>query len=870
MKKIKTYHLSETALITAILLLSTLCMYSNPQPAKAETYIAPVAGPLPAGANPNITISTEPYLSVSPNPIGKGQTLLINVWLHPPINVNHQFIKAFQIDVTDPNGKTTTLGPLDSFAGDSTAWLPYTVDQVGNWTFKFNFLGMWFPAARYYMGEVITTPGNTSGQAMDSVYYKPSTSKTVQITVQEDQVMSWPPAALPTDYWTRPANPQNREWWPILGNYPATGTVGGGTYWPANTNKYMANYNFVPYVQGPTTAHVVWKRQNNIGGLVGGAAGQISITLGGLTGTGYPTIVYSGRCYEVISKVNTSTNVAAQNFWRCYDLRTGEIYWERMVISGETIPTFIEYAKQGEEVPGASARAGVNVYLDAIVGPSGNNSGRILKYDPWTGALTYNITGSDVGITAGTLYAYHNVYSIQTIGSGASARYRLIQWNIENNGGNWAYGGGGGQTTENNFTRRIKANVTWPFSSLGTCDFETGISVTAQSISSNATGTSIGQRLIGVRLSTGEVLWNVTTDTSTGLETFFTSGTAIADHGKYAAKMQNGEVWAWDLNTGQIAWKSELSSWPWGVFGAYHSQSAYGLLFHNDYNSVNAINWTNGKIEWSFVAPAVPFETPYNEQQAWHSSGVVADGKLYTFTCEHTPSQPLTRGWKLYCINATSGQNIWNISCGQSIPGSRYIMGAVADGYLAYTNEYDFYLYVYGKGQSKTTIEAPTTAITQGQTVILRGQVLDQSPAQPGTPCVSADSMGGWMEYLHQKQPLPANVTGVPVSLDTIDPNGNAIHIATVTTEMSGTYSYMWKPDMPGQYWVTATFMGDGSYGSSYAETSVGVVQASTSTTQPTTSAIVMPPFELYFAGTAVAIIIAIAILGLLMMRRKP
>jgi outer membrane protein assembly factor BamB len=856
----------ETIVIIASLLLSMLIMLSGNMQVQAQGFIAPVAGPLPSGANPNITVTTDPFLAVSPNPVGFGQSVLINVWLHPPINVNRQFIKAFQIIATDPSGTSTVIGPIDSYAGDSTAWLDYPVNQVGTWKFKFEFLGMWFPAARYYLGQIVT---NTSGQVIDSAYYKPSATKELEVTVQQEPVMSWPPVALPTDYWTRPANPQNREWWPILGNYPATGLIGGASYWPANTNKYMANYNFIPYVQGPNTAHVVWKRQNNIGGLVGGSAGQISITLGGMTGTGYPTLVYSGRCYEVISKVNTTTNVAAQNFWRCYDLRTGDIYWERMVIQGETIPTFIEYAKQGEEVPGASARAGVNVYLVAITGPSGNNSGRILKYDPWTGALTNNITGVDTGLNAGTLYAYPNVYSIQTIGSGASVRYRLIQWNVENNGGNWGYGGGGSQQTVQNFSMRVKSNVSWPFSSLGTCDFETGISVTAQGVSSNGTGVNIGQRLIGVRLATGDVLWNKTTDLSTGLETFFTSGTAIADHGKYAAKLQNGEVWAWDLNTGNIAWKSKVSSWPWGVFGAYHSQSAYGLLFHNDYNSVNAINWTNGNIEWSFVAPVVAFETPYNEQQAWHSSGVVADGKLYTFTCEHTPSQPLTRGWKLYCINATTGENIWNISTAQSIPGSRYIMGAVADGYLAYSNEYDHYLYIYGKGKSATTIAAPTTALTQGQTVVLTGTVLDQSPGQPGTPCVSADSMGAWMEYLHQQQPIPANVTGVPVSLDTIDSNGNAIHIATVTTEMSGIFSYMWTPDISGKYTVTATFMGDDSYGSSYAQTAVGVVQASATST-PTATSFTMPPFEIYTVGTGIAVIIALAIVGLLILKRKP
>ncbi len=43
---------------------------------------------------------------------------------------------------------------------------------------------------------------------------------------------------------------------------------------------------------------------------------------------------------------------------------------------------------------------------------------------------------------------------------------------------------------------------------------------------------------------------------------------------------------------------------------------------------------------------------------------------------------------------------------------------------------------------------------------------------------------------------------------------------------MSGTFNYLWKPDIPGKYVVTAAFAGDESYGSSWAETAVGVVEA--------------------------------------------
>ena len=79
----------------------------------------------------------------------------------------------------------------------------------------------------------------------------------------------------------------------------------------------------------------------------------------------------------------------------------------------------------------------------------------------------------------------------------------------------------------------------------------------------------------------------------------------------------------------------------------------------------------------------------------------------------------------------------------------------------------------------------------------------------------------------------------------------------------------MWEPEIPGKYVVTATFMGDDSYGSSYAEAAVGVVEASEP--EPTaTSSISMPPFEAYFIGTALVIVIAIAIATILMLRRRP
>ena len=76
--------------------------------------------------------------------------------------------------------------------------------------------------------------------------------------------------------------------------------------------------------------------------------------------------------------------------------------------------------------------------------------------------------------------------------------------------------------------------------------------------------------------------------------------------------------------------------------------------------------------------------------------------------------------------------------------------GAIADGYLAASNGYDGYMYVFGREKSKTTVSAPQTAIAQGQSVIITGTVLDQSPGQPNTACVSKeidDSVDGISAY---------------------------------------------------------------------------------------------------------------------------
>jgi hypothetical protein len=865
-EKTKKSKLTTSAIFIILLLLSAIPAALPIQPAEAQlSETQPVSGPLSSGVTVDATIETIAHLSFRPNPIGLGQTFLVNLWMQPPIHAQRMFTQAFTVTITKPDGTEKIIGPMDSYTGDGTAWFEYIADQTGTWKIKFDFLGMYCPAGRYYNGYIVTNSSGT--QFSSSVYYSPSSDGPYELVVQDEQVASYPSTPMPTDYWTRPVNPINREWWPILGNWPSTGVVGGGDYWPEETNTYnvynggtMNNY-YVAYVQAPNSAHVVWKRQYAIGGLIGGSMGQQSI---GDTSTliyGHPKIIYAGRAYQTVTK---ECNGVVQSVWQCYDLRTGEVFWE---ITGITSPpTFIEYDEggyAGQSNVGAQPFT-ATAYLDYI------GNGRLIKYQPFTGAVVGNY--SIAPLSTGVFYANPYVLSVQNLGTTSNPNYRLIKWTAKGTLANLTVGA----------ETRLISNISWPFSNLGNCaDFETGIAVSTAAVNNPATQVATETQIRAASLTTGQILWNISSGVNTGQ---FSSGIALADHGKYATRFNDGYWYCWDLNTGKQLWKSELSSWPWGTFGTYGTTSYGGMIISSNYDCICAIDWDTGKILWTFEAATNPYETPYTGENgttvcSWHSVACVADGKIYTFNSEHSPDQPLKRGWKFQCINVTTGEGIWNIAATQAGggDGSRVFQGAIADGYVAISDAYDGTLYVIGKGKSATTIEGPKTEVTLGQNVILTGTVLDQSPGQPDTPCVSKDSMTTQMEYLHMQYPIDGiyhnlTISGVPVSLDTVDPNGNNVHIGDVITDgYSGTFGYTWEPEIPGQYTITATFMGDDSYGSSFATTYIGVTQAA-ETASPTTTQITFDSVNntilTGLAVVGVSIIIAIAIAVVLLRKR--
>jgi hypothetical protein len=131
------------------------------------------------------------------------------------------------------------------------------------------------------------------------------------------------------------------------------------------------------------------------------------------------------------------------------------------------------------------------------------------------------------------------------------------------------------------------------------------------------------------------------------------------------------------------------------------------------------------------------------------------------------------------------------------------------------------------------------------------------------------------MQHIYQQQVKPTNVKGVPVTIDALDPNGNIINLGTATSNANGFYSFQVNPDMltagAGTYQVIATFAGSNSYGSSNAESAFTLNSAAAvlPTAIPQSNLATTTDLMAYILAAAIAIIIAIAIVGALILRKR-
>jgi outer membrane protein assembly factor BamB len=830
-------------------------------------------------------IPTWVFLTAAPNPVGVGQAFNL-VMFNPQVPydalLTNDIRYTFTMDIKKPNGDTEHLPPVGAssgnvaqggvldgkFVSDSTgsAYTAYTPDQTGNYTFTVNFQQL------TYHWNASATQRNYYGTTFKASNY------TLQVTVQQDSTsINGQPLLepLPTEYWSRPIEGQNTAWYLASSNWlsgPHDRDNGGGE------NRYQAEGT------APESPHILWTRPTEDNGVVGGEnfsrAGNVFNA-----GSQYqprwnnPIIMY-GRLYYTPNVIYSGTS----ELYDCVDLKTGQLIWEMnttALTGGSNIPSFGYYYSDDNPNEHGIANPG---WLFT--------NGFTIGYQPERGIPYLHTTGVPSGFDtmgpAGETIKYvfsgsvANGYALGEWNSSLAIATRSVSSNLVNctvnplNYYDWNVTLGKIFSTSPTIRAVHEGEYVW--GSNGT--WNTGTSAPDYAYVDEVTVWAIS---IKNDATLGKVLYmkNIDTDDAT-LNTNNLFERASGSEQRFVTiEVPNCVFHIYDMTNGNEVGKTEAQA-DWNSYGYFtwpslisqtQTKLAYGILYTGGYTgAVSAYSLTDGSLLWRQTYPSGGEKI----QNFVQMIGMIADGKIYVGTHEHSADTPLYKGEQVHCLNATDGTPIWSLS------GWAYPMTfATADGVLVYWNNYDAQVYAIGKGPTQMTLTAPDAGVALGSSVTIKGTVNDISAGTKqeeqaarfpnGVAAVSEDSMKAWMEYVYEQKGRPTNTTGVPVSLIVLDSNNNYQEIGTAVSDSDGFFSLNYKPQIEGKYTVYATFAGSAGYWSSHAVTAFSVDPAPVTAAPPATAA--PPMIDSYFLPAVAGIIAAIVIVGAvlaLLVRKRP
>ena len=146
--------------------------------------------------------------------------------------------------------------------------------------------------------------------------------------------------------------------------------------------------------------------------------------------------------------------------------------------------------------------------------------------------------------------------------------------------------------------------------------------------------------------------------------------------------------------------------------------------------TIYAYEITTGNMLWQ-TTPISMGNTGYWDYVPM-SIGTFAAGNIYWYGSEHSPGPNLESGFKIGAINASTGEQIWNITfwysgggIGRGIP--------IASQYMTLLNAYDNQIYCFGRGPTATKLQTPITEVASGQGLVIQGAVMDTSPGTKQT-----------------------------------------------------------------------------------------------------------------------------------------
>ena len=821
---------------------------------------------LPTAAQPGVTYKTYTFIDAVPNPVGMGEQVLIRFGSFQQLGSVENGWAGLTITVTKPGGSTETLGPYTTDSTGGTAIL-YTPSDVGTYKMVLNFPEQPVPADFLSLetGEMIFA----------GTVFQASTSDPVYVVVQQEPLPTYPGHPLPAEYWTRPVDPQLREWAPVTGN------------WVARPDNWLALYND----DAPDTPHVLWTRPlDYYGGLTGGLEGPGQIPASHETGDAYEgkwqnSVIIDGILYYNRMPATFWGPYQPQNGIFAVDLHTGKEIWFRN-------NTWLDF---GQIFYFNSFNYdGVYQYLWDTT----SEFGKWNAYSPSTGEWFYSM----INVPSGTRY-YGPNGEILILQIDFNADWMAL-WNSTKCGQQGItllgdYGSWGrfvhGFTWDGSNPYCYSWNVTIPQGLAATVgQFVTALKVYQDDrvVGLNYNRTMVNSWSINLNpTQRGQLLfnkvWQAPAEWLAGHNTLhYTGATNQVEKGVIALwDKELRKHYGFSVETGNYMWETasehfldiygfgnEEHTWFFG-YGKLYSVGVGGIVYAYD-DQTGQTSWTYNMTE------------PYNEvvtgDNWWGWITFLTDGKVYVGTVEHSAEMPLPRGGPYVCLNATTGATIWRINgmFRQTRWGGDAVIG---DSIIATMDTYDQRIYAVGKGPTMTTVDAPDSGVPFGSSVMIRGTVTDVSPGTKseeialrfpnGVAAVSDENQTGWMLYVYKQFTHDPHETwlGVPVNLYVVDSNMNTRPIGTATTSAeNGAFAFAWTPDISGTYYLYADFAGSKAYFGSHAETAFVVDPAPEPTATPTAPAPSLA--DIYFLPMSIIILVAIVVIGaltLLMLRKR-
>ncbi len=871
--------------------------------------------------SPGTHIPTYANINVAPNPIGVGQTVNVNFYLASPLE-DSTGPKNMTVKITDPSGNVEVKGP---FTGDTTGgtFFNFVPDQTGNWTFQM-----------FYGGQVTEGSAGFGGGPRTNVglIQDPSESKIFMLTVQDEPIVQtgYPLTPLPTSYWETPVSAQNvQNWYKIMGPWLGLGSI---TF--ASTGAYNVSSLCNPYTPSVTSGHILWTKTWGAGGVVGGSAGGTEDS-GNYWSTRqywpqYAPVIMNGKMYSTYYPETTGYS----NGIVCTDLYTGETLWKINTTSvlrcgmitqwktpnmygvigpyiwttgnlpaSETGGTLIQSSGTEMGMFGPTQKPAYNLYsaeTGQYVLSIVNASSMSIKEDNFG-----NLIGYYLNSTVGTMRLYGPAASFGSAPLTGTVNITqghpvLCAFNFSQ-----ALGNAWGWSPSVNTAIDFGLGVMWakqvptelggkPITPALAMDSINPLGGDAVILTGGYThmqggGDETPGWLVVASMddTTGDLLMckNLTyADGYKSLLPFTRTTSCNVDGIRAISNVVNNEVDGFNIRTGVKAWSTTLDT-PSGTTNVYDSfgfkAAAVGgkLVEFGLGGDVWAFDGKTGTELWYTNTTALigdsGIETPYGTWPLWVFSSQAYTPEVAYLAVGHEYNPPLFHGAQLLAINMTDGSLVW------SELGTYIRSVAIANGVLLSLNAYDNQIYAFGKGPTKITIDAPSVGVTTATPIRITGTITDVSAgvAQSevaknypnGLPCISDASQSKWMEHVYQAQPLPNNVTGVPITLSVVDQNGNYRTIGATVSSASGAFGYTWTPDIAGDYAIYASFEGSNSYWPTSAETSFYAGDtAGTTSPQPTPQASMA---DLYFIPAIAGLFVFVAIIGLviiLMLRKRP